>query len=49
MPIMIWRTLNARAGVDLNNIVESGETFTNLEKAEARDKTMSYMTSQMDR
>jgi len=49
MPIMIWRTLNARAGVDLNNIVESGETFANLEKAEARDKTMEYMTNQMDR
>ena len=46
---MFWRSLNARSGVDVNNIVESGETFQNIELAEGKEKTMGYMTEQMDR
>ena len=49
MPIMVWRTLNGRSGIDVNNIVEAGETFQNTERAEGRDKTLRYMTKQMDR
>ena len=49
MPIMIWRTLNGRSGIDVNNIVEAGETFQNTEQAEGREKTLRYMTKQMDR
>lgn len=49
LPCMVWRTLNGRSGIDVNNIVESGETFQNIEMAEMRDKTLSYMTKQMDR
>ena len=49
MPIMIWRTLNGRSGIDVNNIVEAGETFQNTERAEGREKTLRYMTKQMDR
>ena len=49
LPIMAWRTLNSRAGVDLNNIVESGETFQSTEKADLKEKTLDYMTEQMDR
>ena len=49
MPIMLWRTLNGRSGIDVNNIVEAGETFQNTERAEGRDKTLRYMTKQMDR
>lgn len=49
LPVMVWRTLNSRSGVDVNNIVEAGETFQNTEKAENREKTLLYMTKQMDR
>ncbi len=46
---LIWFLLHDRSGIDVNNIVESGETFQNTERAEGRDKTLSYMTKQMDR
>lgn len=49
LPCMVWRTLNSRSGIDVNNIVESGETFQNTELAEGREKTLTYMTKQMDR
>jgi hypothetical protein len=49
LPIIIWRTLNGRSGIDVNNVVEAGETFTNAEMAENREKTLMYMTKQMDR
>ena len=49
LPTVIWRTLNNRSGIDVNNIVEAGETFTNTEMAENREKTLVYMTKQMDR
>ena len=46
---MFWRTLNGRSGIDVNNIVEAGETFQNTEHADNREKTLEYMTKQMDR
>lgn len=49
LPCMVWRTLNGRSGIDVNNIVEAGETFQNTELAENREKTLRYMTKQMDR
>jgi len=49
MPILVWRTLNGKSGIDVNNIVEAGETFTNTEMTESREKTLRYMTKQMDR
>ena len=49
LPIMVWRTMNSRAGVDLNSIIESAETFQNTVKAELKDKTMDSMTERMDR
>ena len=49
MPVMVWRTLNSRSGIDVNNIVEAGETFQNTEKSEGREATLRYMTNQMDR
>ena len=49
LPCMVWRTMNNRSGIDVNNIVEAGETFQNAEMAESRDKTLRYMTKQMDR
>lgn len=49
LPIVLWRTLNSRSGIDVSNIVEAGETFTNTEMSENREKTLRYMTKQMDR
>ena len=49
LPCLFWRTLNGRSGIDVNNIVEAGETFQNTELAENREKTLRYMTKQMDR
>ena len=49
MPVVVWRTLNGRSGIDINNIVEAGESFQDSQKADTRDKTLTYMTKQMDR
>lgn len=50
MPIMLWRSLNSRSGIDVNNIVEAGETFQNTELlAQQQAATLTYMTKQMDR
>ena len=49
LPIMVWRTLNRKSGIDVNNIVEAGETFQSASKAANRDATLNYMTKQMDR
>lgn len=49
LPCLVWRTMNGRSGIDVNNIVEAGETFQNTELADNRDKTLRYMTKQMDR
>ena len=49
LPIMVWRTLNRKSGIDVNNIVEAGESFQNAEKAANRETMLTYMTSITDR
>ncbi|ESO09249.1 hypothetical protein HELRODRAFT_73579 [Helobdella robusta] len=49
LPILLWRGLNDKSGIDVNTIVEAGETFTNADVAENKEKTLSYMIKQMDR
>jgi len=46
---MLWRTLNSRAGVDVDNVVGAAEIFQDAQKAEEREKTLVDMTKQMDR
>ena len=48
-PCMLWRTMNIRSGIDVNNIVEAAETFQNTAKAESREGNLKGMTKQMDR
>lgn len=49
-PIMLWRSLNSRSGIDVNNIVQAGETFQYTELlALQQAATLTYMTRQMDR
>jgi hypothetical protein len=49
MPVLLWRTLSGRSGVDVDNIIESAEKFETMENAEKRQETIKYMTKQMDR
>lgn len=49
IPIMIWRTLNRKAGIDVNNIVEAGETFQKAEKEDERKTVLDQMVNHMDR
>ena len=49
LPIFVWRTLNAHAGVDVGSVVQAGHTFTNTDKIEKREDTLDKMTKQMDR
>ena len=48
-PRMTWRTMNSRAGVDVDNVVRAAEVFQDAQRAEERDKTLADMTKQMDR
>lgn len=49
LPIILWRYLNKKSGIDVNAIVEAGEKFTNAEAAENRETTLRFMTKLMDR
>jgi len=49
LPCVLWRTLNARSGIDLNNIVEASESFQNSAVAASKEKTMEYLVRQINR
>ncbi len=49
LPRMTWRTLNSRAGVDVDNVVGAAEIFQDAQRADDRDKTLKDMTKQMHR
>lgn len=48
-PTMIWRGLNSKAGIDADNILSAAHTFSKTNMVETRDRTMTMLTSQMDR
>ena len=49
VPILVWRTLNTKSGVDVNFIVEAGESFQDTNKAKEQDKILASMTQHLDR
>ena len=49
LPCMVWRFLNNKAGIDVNNIVEAAIALQHTAYAESRDKTIRYMTKHLDR
>jgi len=49
LPILVWRSMNARAGIELNSLVESGEKYTLAENTEKKEEIMKKMITQMDR
>ena len=49
IPCMVWRFMNNRSGIDVNNIVEAAMTLQHTAYTESKDKTIRYMTKHMDR
>lgn len=49
LPCMVWRFFNNKAGVDVNNIVETAMTLQHLTMFEARDKTLRFIARHLDR
>lgn len=49
LPCMVWRFMNNKAGVDVNNMVEAGMTLQHTAYAESHRKTLRYMTKHLDR
>lgn len=48
-PIVFWRTVNHRTGIDVNDIVETAEQVQRAEDDRMREKWTSFLTRQMDR
>ncbi|KAK2145162.1 hypothetical protein LSH36_698g01046 [Paralvinella palmiformis] len=49
MPCMAWRLLNNKAGIDLNNLVETAMTLQNTAYTDQREKTIRFMAKHLDR
>jgi hypothetical protein len=49
LPYVVWNSLSTRSGIDIQSVVDAGHTFAATEMTEIRDKTLMYMTSQLDR
>lgn len=49
LPVVFWRSLNKRSGVDVDNIVESAETFQLCNKTDERKNNLNSITLQMQR
>lgn len=48
-PSAVWHSLNARAGVDADNILASAQTFSQTEQVEKRDSTLVVIRNQIHR
>ena len=48
-PCLIWRLLNDRSGIDVNNVVDAALTAHNAMHSETRDKTVKYIARHYDR
>ena len=49
LPVMVWRFMNNKAGVDVNNIVEAAMTLQHTAYADNRQKTLKFMAKHLDR
>jgi len=49
MPRILWRSLNNKCAIDVDNIVEQAESFERTDTPENKDKTMDLMIKQLDR
>ncbi len=48
-PSTVWHSLNARAGVDADNILAAANTFNKTDKVEHRESTLKVIRNQMNR
>ncbi len=49
MPRIVWRALNNKTAIDVDNIVEQATKFQKAEMADKKESTMGVMHAQMDR
>jgi hypothetical protein len=49
LPVLLWRNLNSRTGIDLNDIVETAEKFQFSDDMETKKKTLNFLSKQTDR
>jgi hypothetical protein len=48
-PSVVWHGLNAKAGVDADDILAAAHTFNKAERLDTRDKTLTLIVNQMHR
>jgi len=48
-PYRVWTRLSRYSGLDVNSLVEAGQSFSVTDMSEIRDKTLMYMTFMTDR
>ena len=49
LPRILWRSINNKTAIDVDNIVEQAESFERTDTVENKEKTMDLMIKQMDR
>ena len=49
LPILVWRSMNSRTGIDLNDVVETAESFQRAEDVETQTKVLAFLTKQTHR
>lgn len=49
LPILIWRGMNSKTGIDLNDIVETAEKFQFSDDLETKNKVLFFLTKQTHR
>lgn len=49
LPVVIWRSMNSRTGIDLNDIIETAEKFQFTDDLETKNKVLFFLTKQTDR
>ena len=49
LPIVMWRTLNSKTGIDVNMIVETSEVYQKEEESETRVKLLDFLVRLTDR
>ena len=48
-PVFVWRSATARSGLDLNMLIETGESFQVADKVADKEQNLEHMTQQMTR
>ena len=49
LPIAMWRNLNDKTGMDVNDVVETAEKYEDARDSETKEKAINYLVMQMHR